>query len=83
MWWSGGSESGWQQKSIGCARWNYAFRIQNEELCWGKGKTAEAVRKWIAAQGLGSREEEIAGVFRGMLVEVVRNIHASGLLKKK
>ncbi len=62
------------------ARWNYAFWLQNEELCWGLGDTAQAIRQWIGGQGLEDGEE-IAGAFRGMLTEVVREIHASGLLR--
>lgn len=65
------------------ARWNYAFWLQNQELCWGMGDTAEAVRQWIVGQDLESREEEIAGAFREVLIEVVREIHARGLLRDK
>ncbi len=62
------------------ARWNYAFWLQNEELCWGLGDTAETVSQWIDGLGLED-EEEISGAFREMLTEVVKGIHASGLLK--
>jgi len=64
------------------ARWNYAFWLQNEELCWGLGDTAEAVKQWIAGQGLEDGDE-IAGAFLEMLMEVVRKLHASGLLKNR
>lgn len=46
------------------ARWNYAFWLQNEELCWGLGDTAEAVRQWIAEQDLEDEEEIAAQVYR-------------------
>ena len=62
------------------ARWNYVFWLQNEELCWGLGDSAEMVSQWIDSLGLED-EEEIAGVFRKMLTVVVKGIHASGLLK--
>lgn len=62
------------------AKWNYAFWLQNEELCFGLGDTAETVRQWIDGLGLED-EEEIAGAFEDMLIQVVREIHASGLLR--
>lgn len=64
------------------ARWNYAFWLQNEELCWGLGDTAETVSQWIDGLGLED-EEEIAGAFWKLLTVVVKEIHASGLLKDR
>ena len=63
------------------ARWNYAFWLQNEELCWGRGDTAGEVRRWIAGLGTEAGEEEIAGAFRELLIQVVKDLHATGLLK--
>ena len=63
------------------ARWNYAFWLQNEELCWGRGDTAGEVRQWIASLGMEAGEEEIVGAFRELLIQVVKELHASGLLK--
>lgn len=63
------------------ARWNYAFWLQNEELCWGRGDTAGEVRQWIAGLGMEADEEGIAGAFRELLIQVVKDIHATGLLK--
>ncbi|MDE6642268.1 MAG: hypothetical protein K2K63_17295 [Acetatifactor sp.] len=65
------------------ARWNYAFWLQNEELCLGRGDTAEDVSDWIHGQGLWDQEDEIAEAFVRLLVTVVKDIHASGLLKDK
>lgn len=63
------------------ARWNYAFWLQNEELCWGKGDTAGEIRQWIAGLGMETEEEGIAGAFRELLTQVVKDIHVTGLLK--
>lgn len=65
------------------ARWNYAFWLQNEEICWGVDDTAEEVRQWIALQGLENREEDISEAFEEMLTGIVREIHASGMLENK
>lgn len=65
------------------ARWNYAFWLQNEEMCWGQGDTAEDIKEWITEQDLLDREDEITEKFVGLLVAVVQDIHASGLLKDK
>lgn len=65
------------------ARWNYAFWLQNEELCWGRDDTEEDVKEWISEQNLRDREDEITETFVEMLVDLVRDIHASGLLKSK
>lgn len=64
------------------ARWNYAFWLQNEELCWGLGDTAETVSQWVDGLGLED-EEEIAGAFWKLLTIVVKEIRASGLLKDR
>lgn len=63
-------------------RWNYAFWIQNRELCWGLGDTAEMVSQWVDGLDLED-EEEIAGAFWKLLTVVVKEIHASGLLKDR
>ena len=65
------------------ARWNYAFWLQNEEMCWGQGDTAEDVKEWITEQDLWDSEDEIAPKFIELLVAIVQEIHASGLLKDK
>lgn len=65
------------------ARWNYAFWLQNEELCLGRGDTAEDVRSWIKGLDLWDREEEITEAFVGMLVRIVKDIHASGILQER
>ncbi|MDE5590316.1 MAG: DUF4303 domain-containing protein, partial [Acetatifactor sp.] len=65
------------------ARWNYAFWLQNEELCLGRCDTAEDVRNWIHGQGLWDQEDEITEAFVKLLVLVVKDIQASGFLKDK
>ena len=65
------------------ARWNYAFWLQNEELCLGRGDTAKDVRDWIRGQALWEQEDEITVAFVRLLVMVVKNIQASGFLKDK
>lgn len=63
------------------ARWNYAFWIQNAEMCLGQGDTAEDIKAWITEQGLWDSEDEITPKFVEFLVAIVQDIHASGLLK--
>ena len=63
------------------ARWNYAFWLQNEEMCLGLGDTAENIREWITEQDLWDSEDDIIEKFVNLLVAVVQDIHASGLLK--
>ncbi|MCH5343859.1 MAG: hypothetical protein J1E64_07460 [Acetatifactor sp.] len=65
------------------ARWNYAFWIQNVEMCLGQGDTAEDIKEWITEQGLWDSEDEITPKFVELLVTIVQDIHASGLLKDK
>lgn len=65
------------------ARWNYAFWIQNAEMCLGQGDTAEDIKEWITEQGLWDSEDEITPKFVEFLVAIVQDIHASGLLKDK
>lgn len=66
------------------ARWNYAFWIQNEELCWGRGGTEKDVREWIAEKGFEQEDEyEITEAFVELLVDIVSDLHQSGLLKNK
>ncbi len=65
------------------ARWNYAFWIQNAEMCLGQGDTAEDIRELITEQGLWDSEDEITPKFVELLVAIVQDIHASGLLKDK
>ena len=63
------------------ARWNYAFWLQNKEMCLGLGDTAEDIREWIIEQDLWDREEEIMEKFVDLLTAVIQDIHALGLLK--
>ena len=65
------------------ARWNYAFWLQNVEMCLGQGDTAEDIKEWITEQDLWDNEDEITPRFTELLVAIVQNIHASGLLKDK
>ena len=78
------------------ARWNYAFWVQNEELFFGIDDTAEDVKRWVLDNGFKYYEctkkipkkkyeslENITIAFVNMLVEIVKEIHASDLLKNK
>ena len=65
------------------ARWNYAFWLQNQEMCWGQGDTVEDIKEWVTEQDLLDREDEITEKFVGLLVAIVQDIHASGLLRDK
>ena len=49
-----------KEKMEGEARWNFAFWLQNEELCFGTGETAEAVRQWIITNGYSVYEDNNA-----------------------
>lgn len=64
------------------ARWNYAFWLQNHEMCLGRDETAEDIRKWITELEWEG-EDAINLKFLNLLVAVVQGIHASGLLKEK
>ena len=64
------------------ARWNYAFWLQNHEMCLGRDETAEDIRKWITELEWEG-EDAISLKFVNLLVAVVQGIHASGLLKEK
>ena len=64
------------------ARWNYAFWLQNHEMCLGRDETAEDIRKWITELEWEG-EDAISFKFVNLLVAVVQGIHASGLLKEK
>lgn len=78
------------------ARWNYAFWLQNVEFCFGINDTEEDVKDWIKEKGLPYFDEDInfcderydelsviAKEFVNMLVEIVKDIHKLGILKKK
>lgn len=80
------------------ARWNYAFWLQNDFLCFGSGETAKEVKNWLAMKQLPYYEdddgawnedaaydqtEEITKQFIEELIEVVTEIHQSGFLSQK
>lgn len=65
------------------ARWNYAFWLQNEELYWGVGESEEYVKKWISENNLMDREDEVTEAFIKLLIDIVRDIHALGILRDK
>ena len=65
------------------ARWNYAFWLQNEMMCLGRGDTAEDIREWITEQDLWDSKDEITPKFVELLVAIVQNINALELLKGK
>lgn len=80
------------------ARWNYAFWLQNEFLCFGIGETAKEVKVWLKNKQLPfyddddeawdddatyDKVEVIIKLFIDELVEVVKEIHQSGFLTQK
>lgn len=78
-------------------RWNYAYWLQNEELRFGFGDTAEIVKSWIIDQGLEYHEdldyefteeaeendEKITESFIELLIEIVKEIHEDKILTEK
>lgn len=80
------------------ARWNYAFWLQNEFLCFGIGETAKEVKDWLETKQLPyyddddeawdddatyDKVEVITKLFIDELIEVVKEIHQSGFLTQK
>lgn len=78
------------------ARWNYAFWLQNSFFVFGTGDTANVVRQWLDDNDLPFYDDDdewdddafddTAGItekFIDFLVEIVKEIHADGVLTKK
>ena len=80
------------------ARWNYAFWLQNEFFCFGVQETADTVRKWLNEKHLPFYEDDdeawndddicdkamvVTEFFVNELIEIVKEIHQSGILKEK
>ncbi|MBQ9921115.1 MAG: hypothetical protein IJO52_02930 [Clostridia bacterium] len=80
------------------ARWNYAFWLQNDFFCFGIDETAKDVKKWLESNRLpyyedddeawkhGETYDKVEGItklFVNELVEIVKEIHQSGLLTQK
>lgn len=80
------------------ARWNYAFWIQNDFFCFGQDETEEYVREWLKYNHLPYYEDDdvawdkdstyeeveiITKKFVEVLVDIVKEIHQSGLLTQK
>lgn len=80
------------------ARWNYAFWLQNDFLCFGADDTAETVRDWLAENDLPFYEFEaipwdnrkeyakidrITPAFVDVLVDAVKEIHRRKILTAK
>lgn len=79
-------------------RWNYAFWLQNNFLCFGEGDTAEIVKNWIEENNLPYYEdddpawdddetydeaEQITEAFAHELISIVKEIHEQGILSQK
>ena len=77
------------------ARWNYAFWLQNDFLCFGTGETAASVREWLVKKKLPFYEDDdpawdddltytrtayITGEFVRELVSIVKQIHKEKVL---
>lgn len=80
------------------ARWNYAFWLQNEFFQYGTKDTAQSVRDWLELNELPFFEDDdkawddesnylkasrITTRFVSELIEIVKEIHESGLLTQK
>lgn len=80
------------------ARWNYAFWLQNDFLCFGTGETAASVREWLVKKKLPFYEDDdpawdddltytrtayITGEFVRELVSMVKQIHKEKVLTEK
>lgn len=63
------------------AKWNYAFWPQNEEFAFGFDETKEIVQKWIEENNYS--EDEITDAFVQVLVDIVKELHASGFIKEQ
>jgi hypothetical protein len=95
------TESRITQKESGVSdiefRWNYAYWLQNDELRFGFGDTAEIVKNWIVEQGLEYHEnldyeytedaeendDKITESFIELLIEIVKEIHEDKILTEK
>ena len=78
------------------ARWNYAFWLQNQELYFGAGDSADDIRLWLEAKGLPFYDdnevlsdesyrdlERVTHLFVDELIAVVRELHAEKFLTSK
>ena len=72
------------------ARWNYACWLQNEELIFGEGEESALIQAWIKENRLFDCDTyndddqgcKITEAFVNILVDVVRDLHESGFIKK-
>lgn len=80
-------ENAWDAEE---ARWNYAFWLQNDEMVFGIDETEAVVKKWILENGLPYSEdaefedeeyEAVTKAFVAVLVDIVKDLHASGFIK--
>lgn len=75
------------------ARWNFAFWLQNEELCFGVDETAEDVRQWIIANGYSVFEDDddvedaqceaMERFIENTLIEIVKEVHQKKILTEQ
>lgn len=79
------------------AKWNYAFWLQNEEMVFGAGETQPLVREWLEQSGFTyysydemfsdepdeASYEGITDAFVQLLVDTVKELHASGFVKEQ
>lgn len=80
------------------ARWNYAFWLQNEFVCFGQDETLNDIIKWLEDNQLPNYEDDdvawdndatydevevVTKKFVMELIDVVKEIHQTGILKKK
>lgn len=73
------------------ARWNYAFWLQNAEVCFGVDDTAETVKAWLRENEFPCNSEDeddeklelITKAFVDVLIQVVRELHESRVITEK
>lgn len=80
------------------ARWNYAFWLQNSYFCFGNGNTEKYIIEWLESNDLPNYDDDdeawddddtydeveiVTEKFVEELVQIVKEIHESGILTKK
>lgn len=65
------------------AKWNFAFWLQNKEMIFGTGKTRKIVEQWMNENNLVDKDEKIIVAFINVLVNIVKKLHQSGVIKQK
>jgi hypothetical protein len=67
------------------AKWNFAYWLQNDEYIFGIDETRGIVEKWINENNLIDQDDDmiVTNAFIKVLVDIVKELHQSGFIKKK